>query len=206
MTDYASLDDVQTRRGGDDPIVSDKWDEVITAKIGEISRDLDRMVGKARGSVGPFTIVASGTATSRTFTVADGGARWLPIDDCIAVTSVHLVVSPGGASTALVEGTDYRLARSKGVIVGLVNLAGRWLGGSSLTPLACWGLMDAVSDDLREATVIEVIRSFMGDRVGNNDTLGLTPFGQMTFAKAFTSKVGKFVADHTYGGALLRGN
>jgi hypothetical protein len=205
LPSYAELEDVQTRRGGDDPIVSDKWDDVITAKIGEVSRDVDRMVADVRGNVGDFAIVASGTATARTFAVADGGARFLPIDDCIAVTSVTLTVSPGAAATTLVLGTDYRLSKSKGVIVGLINLAGRWLGGSSITVLACWGLMDAVSDDLREVVVIETIRSFMGDRVGNNDSLGLTPFGQMTFAKAFTSKVGKFVRDHAYGGASLRG-
>jgi hypothetical protein len=204
--DYAVLDDVQSRRGGDDPMVSDKWDGVISNKIGEISRDLDRMVARARGSVGDFTIVADAIATSRTFTVPDGGSRILPIDDCISVTSVGLLPSPGGTTQALVLATDYRVVRSKGVIVALANITGAWGDGSSLAVVANWGLMAAISSDLREVVAIETIRSFMGDRVGNNDVLGQTPFGQITTSKAFTSKVGRFVADWTYGGASLRGS
>lgn len=206
IVDYASLLDVQSRRGGDDPIVSDKWDGVITDKIREISRDLDRMVARARGCSGEFRIVASPTASSRTFYAPEGGAEMLPIDDCVSITSVARRLSPTVAPAAIEPGTDYRLVRSRGVIVALASLTGGWTTGQSADVLACWGLMDAVSPDLREVTVIEVIRSFMGDRVGNNDTLGLTPFGQMTFAKAFTSKVSKFVADWTYGGASLRGH
>lgn len=208
MTDisYADLTDVQSRRAGDTPVVSDAWDDVITAKIAEISRDLDRMVGRARGSTGDFRIVAAADPTARSFYVPDGGCQVLAIDDCISIASASSSTIPATSTTTLVDGTDYRAVRSGGAVVALASLTGGWPAGARIDLSARWGLMAAVSVDLRETTIIETIRSFMGDRAGNDDVVGLSPFGAVTFSKAYASKSSKFVADHAYGGASLRGN
>lgn len=197
---YCSLSDVKQRASGDLPNMGTQYDAVITAKCVEQTAAIDRMVGQARGIRGAWSFVADATASARYFTGKAGGSRLLPIDDCVAITSVV----EGGVT--LVAGTDYVLSPLQGTpIVGLLRLSGTW----STTPAdivvtARWGYGTVVPDDVREVAILEVIRSFRADQAGNNDVVGVTPFGTAQVTKAYSSRLMQLVSDYSMGGGFLR--
>jgi hypothetical protein len=60
-------------------------------------------------------------------------------------------------------------------------------------------------NDLRLAVITEATRSFLGARAGYNDNIGLTPFGSVVTAKAFTSKSWELINTYSFGAGMLRG-
>jgi hypothetical protein len=203
MTDLATADEVKTRLGGDVPKMSDSFDAVIAAKVTEISADIERMVKIGRGIRGDWSFVADTMASVRQ-SVGRGGV-FLPIDDCIEITRVALLNLDGAEQDVLTAPGDYLLEPLSGLpIIGLTSRQGPWAAGQLVAVTAKWGYGVAVPVDAREATIIEVIRSYLADRVGNDDRLGLTPFGSVTVARAFTSKVKQLCTDYSMGGGFLR--
>jgi len=205
MTDYTNADDVKKRLAGDIPslAMSDAFDATIAAKVTEVSADIDRLVKVARGVKGDWSFLADTEATVRQF-MARGG-QMLPIDDCVEVDQVTLLNMDGSAMQDLSSPFDYVLEPIQGTpIVGLMRMQGVWGRYSLVAVTAKWGYATSIPPDVTEAAIIEIIRSYLSDRAGNDDRLGLTPFGSVITAKAYTSKVMELVSDYSYGGGSLR--
>ena len=207
MTPYCTADEVRSRLGGDVPNIGPEYTGVLSDKCDEVSADIDRMVAQARGISGAWSFVADSTATERLFAAPTGARRFLPIDDCIEVTGVTLYAPTGIVSRTLVATTDYRTWPLNGAIpiTALLWGTGAWPEMPSLVGVtAKWGYATTAPTDVREAAIIEVIRSYLGDRAGNDDRLGMTPFGSVITAKAFTSKLKQLVSDYSSGAGFLR--
>lgn len=198
MVAYCNLDDVKKRLAGDGINMSADYDQVVSDKCVEVSADIDRMVAQARGMTAPWSFVADDTATERLFRAKAGGPSLLPIDDCVEVTSVTLYRSAGIVQRVLTPITDYQTLPLQGTpIIGLLRASG-WPQYPGLIGASCrWGFSDATMTDVRKASIVEVIRSYLGDRGGNNDTLGITPFGSLMMSKAYTSLLNRLVSDYS---------
>lgn len=197
MVDYCTLDAVKKRLSGDGINMSADWDDVVSAKIPEVSADIDRMVGQARGATSPWSFLADSVASERLFLAKPGGPPLLPIDDCVAVTAVALITSSGVVSRTLALTTDYRPVPMQGTPIIALRRSAGWPEYPQLVGVtARWGYADALLADVRKATIVEVIRSYLGDRGGNNDTLGITPFGSLMMSKAYTSLLRQVVSDY----------
>jgi hypothetical protein len=138
---------------------------------------------------------------------AKRGSGYLPIDDAVSVSRVRFIARGGGAGLELAVETDYLPSPLNALPIQGLELVrgGGWpsnVGGVEVTLVP--GYATEVLTDVREAAIIEVIRSYYGDRTGNDDRIGMTPFGQISIAKAFTSKLGQLVDDYRRGDAFLR--
>lgn len=113
----------------------------------------------------------------------------LPIDDCVEVVEVR-TISLGVTSRIWTPGVDYLPLPSRGTpIEALKCLVDPWPEWPDVVEVeARWGYRAEVPTDVRETTTIEVIRSHFSGLVGNDDRLGMTPFGSVITSKAFTSK------------------
>lgn len=207
MTDYCTLDDVKTRLAGDDPAqsgypFSDNFDQTITAKISEVSQDIDRLVRNARGIKSDWSFVADLSSSARSYW-SRGGAL-LPIDDCVEIDAVALIDTQGNVQQTLTNPADYITEPMQGTPFVSLRRIGWWPRGGIVRVTAKWGYGLAVPYDVREACILETIRAYLSDRTGNDDRLGLTPFGTVITAKAYTSKVMEMVNDYSFGGGFLR--
>ncbi len=129
---------------------------------------------------------------------------WL-IDDCVSIAAVAYRETPSAAPRPLVGGTDYLVVPATGTpIVALRKAVGRWPRGALIDVRATWGYGATIPPGAREVTGVEVIRSYLADRAGNDDRLGITPFGQVITAKAWTQKTWQFVQDVSFGAGSLR--
>jgi len=142
----------------------------------------------------------------RRYTAARG-ARSLPIDDAVSVSAVRFIARGGARGTELALETDYLPAPLNALPIQGLELVrgGGWptnIGGVEVEMVP--GFATEVSFDVREAAIIEVIRSYFGDRTSNDDRLGMTPFGQISIAKAFTSKLEQLVSDSRRGDGFVR--
>lgn len=202
---YCTATDVFTRLGGDVPTISLSYAGVVGDKCNEVSGDINRMISRARGCAEPWSFVADAAASVRTYTGKPGPIRLLPIDDAFSLTSVALY-SRGLLQRTLIAGTDYVTWPSNGLpITGLLMLTGVWPeepGSIQVTGRWGYGLVTPV--DVREAAIIEVIRSYLSDQGGNNDSMGVTPWGAVISSKAFTSKLFRLVNDYGHGGGFMR--
>lgn len=142
--------------------------------------------------------------STRLFTARDGGVRLAVIDDYVSVSSVSLVY--GGSSHALVAGTDYTTRPLNGSpIIGLVRVNGWWPnnpGGISVVGVP--GFATSVPADVNNMCAIEVIREYLAARAGENDAIGITPFGSVVTAKAFTQKTWAMFSDYGAGIGYFR--
>ena len=135
--------------------------------------------------------------------------RLLFIDDCVSVSQVT-VHGQNGVLRSLSEGTDYLTWPFSAVPVEGLMLINPTFGGSwpdlpsYIEVEATWGYATSVPEDVREAAIIEVIRSYLSDQAGNDDRLGMTPFGSVVTSKAFTSKVWQLVNDYQHAEGFIR--
>lgn len=189
--------------GGDVPAMSDSYNGVLDRKIAEVSANIDRMVKAARGVHGGWSFIADSTATVRRF--VGRGTAFVPIDDCVELVRVALL-NPDGSESFVLATPEHYLAEPMGgtPITGISRAYATFGRGAILAAEAKWGYAVTLPLDVQEATVIEVIRSYLADRVGNDDRLGMTPFGSVVTAKAFTSKLKQLVSDYSAGGGFLR--
>jgi len=146
-----------------------------------------------------------GTTVPSTRLYRGRGSVLLPIDDCVEVRAVRLVRADGTLIRAMAEGVDYiRVPLSYLPITALelVN-GGLWPRHLFVEIDLVPGFAVEIPPDVQEAAGIEVIRSYLADRAGNDDRLGMDPFGRVMVSKAFTSKVNQLVSDYSYGATLL---
>ena len=207
MTPYCTADGVRANFGGDVPNIGPEYTGVLTKKCDQVSSDIDRMVTQARGISGPWSFVADSTATERLFLAPAGSRRFLPIDDAVEITQVRIYAPGGAVSRTLVAGTNYRPWPLNGAlpITALLWAAGAWPELPYLIGVtAKWGYGLNIPPDVQEAAEIEVIRSYLADRAGQDDRIGMSPFGSIITAKAFTSKLKQLVSDYSHGAGFLR--
>lgn len=200
MTDYCTLADIKARLSGDVPTMSDSYDDDITDLIGQVSSEIDREIAAARGMRDPsYSLVAIETATARRYSTKYG-SHYLPIDDCVEIDSV---VDNG---TTLVEGTDYVVEPLTLLpIVALIRISGAWstiLGAITVT--ARWGYAAAAPEDIKKACITETVRAYLSAQAGMDEKIGLTPFGSVVTAKAFTDTTKHTIRTYGQGGGFLR--
>lgn len=126
------------------------------------------------------------------------GSLLLPIDDCVEVVEVKTYNQDGTTASVLAPNADYRTMPLRGLPVeALRSSTVAWpLWPMTVGVIARWGMRDAVPEDVREVAVIEVIRGHLAALAGNDDRLGMTPFGSVITAKAFTSKFKELESDY----------
>jgi len=115
----------------------------------------------------------------------------MPIDDCVEITMVTVDGS---------EYTDYTTYPLRGTPIEAIKRSDGvdWPMGNDapVEVTARWGYATEVPYDVRETCIIEVIRSHYAGQAGNDDRLGMTPFGTVITAKAFTAKYMALVEQH----------
>lgn len=197
-TPYCTWTEVKQRFAGDIPNFPQDYDIVGEAKCIEVSADIDRKVAQGRGIRGAFSFLADTEATTRR--LRGRNRRYLPIPDCVEVTAV---TNDGTVLTADQWVPDPPWGTP---IEALYLVAGVWSSRpGSVLVTARWGYADMVPTDVRECALVEAIRSYLADRAGNDDRLGMTPWGSLITSKAFTSKLRELVSDYSYGGGFMRG-
>lgn len=122
--------------------------------------------------------------------------KLLVIDDCVEVESVS-----GGSSVG--PDGDVLPYPLRGLPIEGLHLASGedWPEfPATVAVTARWGYATSVPEDVRDICVIETIRSHFSSQAGNDDRLGLSPYGAVMTSKAFTSKFMKL--KETYGHRL----
>jgi len=151
--------------------------------------------------------VGSTDTVTRRYTGMAGGSDLILIDDSVAVTGVRLLTPTGGLSQTLTAGIDYVYSPFNTLpIIGL-QLTRRgwwpWFPGAvevDMTP----GYALTLPPDVRVAALQEVDRSWRAFQAGNDDRLGVTPFGQVVVSKALLASTIRMCNRYSYGGATLR--
>jgi hypothetical protein len=190
-TSYCDEDDVKARLAAGN--FSADWDASLDEMAGEVSAELDREVAAARGIRAPWSFVADAQDSERRYTGLSGGRRYLAIDDCVEVVSVS------SAGAVLVADVDFVVDPLNSLpIFGLVRLRGAWSEKPGDNVASCrWGFADSTAPaDVKGAATRELIRAYLALRAGNDDRLGLSPFGQVITSKAFTAQTWALI--HSY--------
>lgn len=122
----------------------------------------------------------------------------IPIDDCVEISSVVVYASTGVVTQTLSEPADYRPYPTRGLPhQGLKSSGITWPEWPSTVGVtARWGHALAIPKDAQEGVTIEVIRAHFAGQAGNDDRLGMTPFGKIITSKAYTSKFYQLVCDY----------
>ena len=203
---YCTVEQVKQRQSGDTPVISGEWDATITEAIAEVSDLINEEVRTARGQ-GPGWSFLPGTPTTSRYTGRAGGSRLVLIDDSVAVSSVTILDAQGNASQVLTAGTDYLPYPLNGLpITGLVLTSGVWpwyQGGVQVgrTP----GYANALPSNVTNATIAEVIRAIRAGQAGEDDRLGMTPYGSVVVSKALLQSTVRMCQRYRYGAGFLRG-
>lgn len=123
--------------------------------------------------------------------------RLLVIDDCVEISDVRVYGEDGAYVKSLVHGVDYQNWPMRGLPIEALKAKVAWDEWPfTIGVEARWGYRASIPEDVREATIIEVIRSHYSGMAGMDDRLGMTPFGSVITSKAFTSKFHDLVADY----------
>ena len=126
----------------------------------------------------------------------------LPIHACVEVLDVATYAPDGSVIRTWLPGVDYMTWPLNGTPIQALKASSSF---QSLTwpewpnyvgVRSRWGMATYVLPDVRETAIIEVIRSLLGDVAGNDDRLGITPYGSIITAKAFTSKFHELVEEY----------
>lgn len=125
----------------------------------------------------------------------------MEIDDCLDVSDVVLYGSDGvTVSRSLAPYVDYYpwpLNRRPTQALKFTSASsGQVEWPRNYGVRARWGYGDEIPTDVREATVIEVVRSHLAGIAGQDDRIGMTPYGSVMTTKAFTSKVKDLMTDY----------
>jgi len=197
--------EIKARLTGDTPNFSAGWDAVLQDIADQVTAEVDREIGKARGVRGAFSLLSGSTAAERLFSTGPRTRIYLPIDDCTSITSIRLVTRPSGAVRSLVVNTDW-IAEATAPIVGVYNVNGGWpadmILGVGVT--AKWGMFTTAPLDYKDVILMESIREYLAVRAGNDDRVGSHVFGTVIISKAFSSKTQATIASYGYGGAQAR--
>ena len=151
--------------------------------------------------------VGSVASVTRRYTGMAGGSDLILIDDAVSVTAVRLLTPTGGLSQTLTAGIDYVPSPFNSLpIIGLqLTRRGWWPwfpGGVEVDMVP--GYSTVLPTDVRVAALQEVDRSWRAFQAGNDDRLGVTPFGQVVVSKALLASTLRMCNRYSYGGASLR--
>lgn len=206
MTDACTLLQVKQRMSGDVPVIGAEWDATITDAIGMVTDLINEELRQVRGQAEGWSFIAGAPATRR-YTGRQGGAALILIDDATAVSAVTLLDTAGNPVQSLAAGADWLPSPLNGTpITGLRLVHGLWpwhYGGvqASLTP----GYAAAWPANITNAAIAEVIRAVRGGQAGEDDRLGVTPYGSVVTSKALLQSTLRMLSRYRYGGAILRG-
>jgi hypothetical protein len=144
--------------------------------------------------------------SKRYFTADATNWKLLFIDDCVSVSSVAIYGASGDYPSVLSEGIDFvTWPYNASPVEGLMSLSDNWPDFPYRVEVdGVWGYATSVPHDVQEAAIIEVIRSYLADQAGNDDRLGMTPYGTVVTTKAYTSKVWQLVKDYGHAGGFVR--
>lgn len=183
--------DVKSQMAGVGGMSSD-WDDAIDGVILAVSAEVYREIRERRGITAPWEFVADATATERRFTGIEWGRRWLPIDDCVEVAAVD------HDGTALEINVDVYPDPLNGTPITALRLAsGVWTAEvAKIGVTAKWGYATSLTEDMKQAGIRETIKAYLAARAGNDDRLGMTPFGRVITAKAFTDLTKQTIASY----------
>lgn len=126
--------------------------------------------------------------------------RTMMIDDCVEVTDVN-VYTAGHVLSNVLTPADYQPYPLRGLpIEGLKHIVGDWPEEPTyvIGVTARWGYALEIPADVKEGATIEAIRAHFSGLAGNDDRIGVTPFGKIMTSKAFTSKFQQLAHDYTY--------
>jgi hypothetical protein len=128
----------------------------------------------------------------------DAYGRIIPIDDCVDIQSVMLYSADGSPSQTLSIPSDCRPYPTRGLpYQGLKSTGIIWPEWpETVGVMARWGHAYQIPKDAQEGVTIEVIRAHFAGQAGNDDRLGMTPFGKIITSKAYTSKFYQLVCDY----------
>lgn len=205
MSAYCTLDDVKKRMSGDVPTSSGAWDATITDAITMVSDLIDEEVRQLRGQPEGWSFLPA-TPVTRRYTGSAGGSSLLLIDDATAVSSVQILDSSGIVIQTLALNVDYLLRPMNTLpITGLVLLNGVWPwypGAVSvgLTP----GYGSSIPPNVTNACIGEVIRAVRGGQAGEDDRLGVTPYGSVVVSKALLQSTLRMIYRYRAGAGFLR--
>ncbi len=206
MRAYCVLNDVMSRMSGDIPTVSTAWDATITAAIAMVSDMFDAEIRNLRGQGEDWTFLP-GTPVTRRYTGSEGGSRLLLIDDATAVSSVVILDATGNIIQTLAAGTDYLVRPMNHLpITGLTRLRGVWPwypGGVQVGQTPGYAL--TTPSNVQDACIAEVIRTIRAGQAGEDDRLGMTPFGTVLVSKALLQSTVRMLNRYRYGGGYFRG-
>lgn len=130
----------------------------------------------------------------------DAYGRTMMIDDAVEVNGVS-VITPGGGLVSTLSTDEFQPYPLRGTpIEGLKHVSGDWPEEPDylISVLARWGYATQVPADVKEGVTIEVIRAHFSGLAGNDDRIGVTPFGKIMTSKAFTSKFYQLTQDYTH--------
>jgi hypothetical protein len=204
MVDICTVLQVKQRMAGLDlPVASSSGDTVYADAIVQVTGLVNEELRVIRGESPGWTFVA-GAAAVRRYTAPPASALML-IDDATAVTAVSLVASSGGTPQVLTSADWLPYPLNGTPITGLQRIGGHWpsnIGGVqvAMTP----GYAAAWADDLVGAGIAEVIRAFRGGQAGEDDRLGMTPFGSVVVSKALLQSTVRTIARYRFGAGMLR--
>lgn len=162
-----------------------QWADQKSGPQGALSGRASFDVTTAGITVLPTIVGVPSVPSARRFTPTPSLYGFLlPIDDAVEVNQVTV-------DGSVVDWQPYPLSQLP--VVGLKpTAASDWTEWPSLVEVtARWGYSVEVPADVRECTVLEVIRAYYAAQAGNDDRLGMTPFGSVTTAKAWTDKTMK---------------
>ncbi len=202
---YCTVDQVKQRMSGDVPTVSDAFDGVISDAIDDVSDMIDQEVRNLRGEGEGWSFLPATQATYR-YSGRPGGSRLLLINDAVAVASVTLLDSQGNFLQSLLPNVDYLPYPLNGLpITGLQLTHGDWPwypGGVSVVLTRGYGA--TVPPNVTNAVIQEVIRAVRGGQAGEDDRLGMTPYGTVVVSKALLQSTLRLCQRYRFGAAMLR--
>jgi hypothetical protein len=206
MTDACTLLQVKQRMTGDAPVMDGSWDTTIGDAITMVTSLINEEVAEVRGQPEGWAFVTDGVPVTRRYT-ARGGTPLVLVDDAVAVAAVSILDKSGNTVQVLARGADWLPSPLNTLpITGLRLLNGLWpdtYAGVSVTLTP--GYATVWPPDVVNAAIAEVIRTVRGGQAGEDDRLGITPFGSVVTSKALLQSTVRVLHRYRYGGVILRG-
>ena len=203
---YCTVLDVKQRMSGGVPVQSGAFDEVLNDAIIEVSDLINGEVRNIRGQGEGWSFLPKLPTTSR-YTGRQGGSSLLLIDDSVAVSAVAILDPVGVVTQTLIPGTDYLTQPMNSLpITGIILTRGWWPwypGGVQVTRTPGYGLTTPYN--VRGVAIQEVIRSYRGGQAGEDDRLGMSPFGSVIVSKALLQSSMRMLNRYRLGSGMLRG-